>query len=141
MRYRTWLSLSIIATVIFLTDLQITSYAQGPAVPAVPTYRDCTQGITLDPNANVKLENARLRAIKFIDTTVAALSNAPAPGSIYETALNRHFVGPTAADRVTISDIYRQIKDTLAVRNYICNTPVICENGEYANWGGLSVWN
>ena len=141
MRYRTWISLSIIATVIILTDLQITSHAQGPAVPAVPTYRDCTQGITLDPNANVKLENARLRAIKFIDTTVTALSNAPAPGSIYETALNRHFVGPTAADRATISDIYRQIKDTLAVRNYICNTPVICENGEYANWGGLSVWN
>ena len=103
MRYRTWISLSIIATVIFLTDLQITSYAQGPAVPAVPTYRDCTQGITLDPNANVKLENARLRAIKFIDTTVGALSNAPAPGSIYEIALNRHFVGPTAADRATIS--------------------------------------
>ena len=133
--------LSIIAALFYLTDVQVMTYAQGTPAPSVPTYRDCTAGITLDANANVKLENARLRAIQYIDAARAVLPNAPDPGSIYETALNRHFVGPTAADRVTISDIYRQIKDTLAVRNYICNTSVICENGEYANWGGLSVWN
>jgi Lysine-specific metallo-endopeptidase len=138
-----WTALTIVAAaaLLLVTDVQVMSYAQGPAVPAVPTYRDCTPGITLDPNANLKLENARQRAIKFIDAARTVLSNAPAPGSLYETALNRHFVAPTAADRATISDHYKEIRDTLRVGNYICNTPVICENGEYANWGGLSVWN
>ena len=32
-------------------------------------------GITLDANANVKLENARLRAIQYIDAARVALSN------------------------------------------------------------------
>ena len=62
-----WIALSIIAALFFLTDVQVMIHAQEPAVRTVPTYRDCTQGITLDPNANVKLENARLRAIQYID--------------------------------------------------------------------------
>ena len=136
----TWIALSIIATFFFLTDVQLMSYAQGPAVPAVPTYRDCTPGITLDPNANLKLENARQRAIKFIDAARTVLSNAPAPGSIYEIALNRHFVAPTAADRATINDHYGDIRNTLRVGNYICNTPRICGT-EQAGWGGLTVFN
>ena len=70
----------------------------------------------------------------------AVLPNEPDPGSIYEIALNRHFVDPTVADRATISDNYRQIRDTLAVRNYICNTPNICGT-EQAGWGGLTVFN
>ena len=142
MRYRTWISLSIIATLFFLTDAQLMSNAQGPAAPAVPTYRDCTPGITLDPNANVKLENARQRAIKYIDTVLAALPNAPAPGSIYETALTRHFVAPTVADRATINANYERIRDTLVVRNYICNSPVICGTNAQASWGGIAHhWN
>jgi len=136
----TWIALSIIATLFFLTDAQLMSYAQGPAVPAVPTYRDCTPGITLDPNANLKLENARQRAIKYIDAARTVLSNAPAPGSIYEIALNRHFVSPTAADRATINDHYGDIRNTLRVGNYICNTPRICGT-EQAGWGGLTVFN
>ena len=133
----TWIALSIIATLFFLTDAQLMSYAQGPAVP---TYRDCTRGITLDPNANLKLENARQRAIKYIDAARTVLSNAPAPGSIYEIALNRHFVAPTAADRATINDHYGDIRNTLRVGNYICNTPRICGT-EQAGWGGLTVFN
>ena len=135
-----WIALSIIAALFFLTDVQVMTYAQGTPAPTVPTYRDCTAGITLDANANVKLENARLRAIQYIDAARAVLPNAPDPGSLYDIALNRHFVAPTAADRATISDNYRQIRDTLAVRNYICNTPNICGT-EQAGWGGLTVFN
>ena len=135
----TWIALSIIATLFFLTDVQVMSYAQGPTVPAVPKYRDCTPGITLDPDANLKLENARQRAIKYINAATNALQNAPDPGSKYEEALNRHFVNATAADRATISDNYRQILPTLRVQNYICNTPNICGT-EQAGWGGLTVF-
>jgi len=139
----TWIALSIIATLFFLTDAQFMSYAQGPAVPAVPTYRDCTPGITLDPNANLKLENARQRAIKYIDAARTVLSNAPAPGSIYEIALNRHFVAPTAADRATINDHYGDIRNTLRVGNYICNTPNICPGVDTQGaWAGITRdWN
>jgi hypothetical protein len=137
----TWIALCIFAAaaLLFVTDVQVMSYAQ---VPAVPTYRDCTPGITLDPNANLKLENARLRAITFINAATTALSNAPDPGSLYEIALNRHFVAPTAADRATIAAKYREILPTLKVQNYICNTPNICAINHYAAWGGLATsWN
>ena len=138
----TWLALSIVAAaaLLLVTDVQVVSYAQGPAVPAVPTYRDCTQGITLDPNANLKLENARLRAIKYIDAAMNALSTPPAIGSTVDIALDRHFVTPTDAERATISDHYKDIRDTLRVGNYICNTPRICGT-EQAGWGGLTVFN
>jgi len=138
----TWLALSIVAAaaLLLVTDVQVMSYAQGPAVPAVPTYRDCTQGITLDPNANLKLENARLRAIKYIDAAMNALSTPPAIGSTVDIALDRHFVTPTDAERATISDHYKDIRDTLRVGNYICNTPRICGT-EQAGWGGLTVFN
>jgi hypothetical protein len=139
-----WIALSIVAAaaLLLVTDAQLMSYAQVPAVPAVPTYRDCTPGITLDPDANLKLENARQRAIKFIDAARTVLANAPAPGSTYETALNRHFVAPTAADRATINDHYRDIRATLRVQNYICNTPVICGTNAQASWGGIvHHWN
>jgi hypothetical protein len=137
-----WIVLSIVAALFFLTDVQVVSYAQGPVVPVVPTYRDCTPGITLDPNANAKLENARQRAIKYIDGARAVLPSVPDPGSVYETALNRHFVNTTDADRDTINAHYRDIRATLAVKNYICNTPNICGNGPtQAAWGGLTVFN
>jgi hypothetical protein len=116
------------------------SYAQGPAVPAVPTYRDCTSGITLDPNANLKLENARQRAIKYIGAAINALSTPPVIGSTVDISLDRHFVTPTDAERAAISDHYRDIRDTLRVGNYICNTPRICGT-EQAGWGGLTVFN
>jgi hypothetical protein len=130
-----WIALIIIGSLFFFTDVQVMTFAQ---VPAVPAYRDCTPGITLDPSANLKLENARQRAIKYIDVARAALSAAPDPGSLYEIALNRHFVAPTDANRVTISNHYGDIRKTLVVKNYICNTPVICEDNEQASWGGLS---
>ena len=140
----TWLALSIVAAaaLLLVTDVQVMSYAQGPAVPAVPTYRDCTPGITLDPNANLKLENARQRAIKYIDAAINALSTPPFVGSTVDIALDRHFVTPTDAERATINDHYRDIRATLRVGNYICNTPNICAINHYAAWGGLATsWN
>ena len=141
----TWLALSIVAAaaLLLVTDVQVKSYAQGPAVPAVPTYRDCTPGITLDPNANLKLENARQRAIKFIDAAINALSTPPFVGSTVDIALDRHFVTPTDAERATINDHYGDIRDTLRVGNYICNTPNICPGVDTQGaWAGITRnWN
>ncbi|HTH20930.1 MAG TPA: hypothetical protein VL854_01820 [Nitrososphaeraceae archaeon] len=142
---RTWLALSIVAAaaLLLVTDVQVMSYAQGPAVPAVPRYRDCTPGITLDPNANLKLENARQRAIKFIDAAINALSTPPFVGSTVDIALDRHFVTPTDAERATINDHYGDIRDTLRVGNYICNTSNICPSVDTQGaWAGITRdWN
>jgi len=139
---KTWIVLSLIAILFFLTDVQVRSYAQGPAVPAVPTYRDCTPAITLDPNANLKMENARQRAIKFVGAAIDALSTPPVIGSTVDIALDRHFVTPTDAERAVINDHYRDIRATLAVKNYICNTSNICQVDWQAAWAGITRdWN
>jgi hypothetical protein len=61
------------------------------------------------------------------------LANAPAAGTTYATALARHFIAPTAAERATIAANYQQILGTLRVNNYICNSQNIC-GGEQAFW-------
>ena len=107
-----------------------------PAVqrqPAVPAYRDCTPSITGIADANEKFEAARLRAREYIGAARGALAAAPAAGTTYATALNRHFVAPAAADRASIEATYGQILGTLVVSNYICNSTNICGT-EQAFW-------
>ncbi|MGH7807801.1 MAG: eCIS core domain-containing protein [Thermodesulfobacteriota bacterium] len=98
---------------------------------AVPNFRDCTPAITGIADANERLEAARLRAREFIGAARRRLAAAPAPGTTYAAALNRHFIAPTAADRATIDANYSQILLSLRVPNYICNSENICE-GEQA---------
>lgn len=106
--------------------------ATAPAA-AAPAFRDCTEGITGITDANERLETARQRAREFVGAARRVLGAAPAAGTTYETALGRHFIAPTDANRATIEDTYRQILGTLVVRNYICNSQNICE-GEQAFW-------
>jgi hypothetical protein len=104
-----------------------------PVVPAVPAYRDCTAGITGVADPNERLENARLRAREYVGAAIRALGAAPVAGSTYATALNRHFINPTAAQRATILANFEQIRGTLRVGNYICNSNNICGT-EQAFW-------
>lgn len=107
--------------------------AAPAAEPEVPQYRDCTSGITGIDDANERMETARLRAREYVGAARGALANAPTAGSVYDTALGRHFIAPTAAQRATIEDNFRQILGTLVVRNYICNSDNICGT-EQAFW-------
>lgn len=100
---------------------------------AAPGYRDCSLAITGIADANDLLEAARLRAREYVGAARRALVNAPAPGSTYETALNRHFIAPAAAERAAIRDTYGQTLGTLRVDNYICNSQNICGT-EQAFW-------
>lgn len=118
-----------------LTHVVQQSGASHPPVQrqAVPNYRDCTPGITGIADSNERLEAARQRARDYVDVAIARLDNAPAAGSVYATALNRHFITPTDAERTQIRNTYRQIRQTLVVRNYICNSNRICGT-EQAFW-------
>lgn len=108
--------------------------AEALAEPAAaPAFRDCSERITGITDANERLETARQRAREFVGAARRALGAAPAAGTTYETALGRHFIAPSAAQRATIEDNYRQILGTLVVSNYICNSQNICE-GEQAFW-------
>lgn len=100
---------------------------------AVPNYRDCTPAITGIADANDRLEAARLRAVEYVGAAGRVLASAPAAGTTYATALNRHFIAPTAAQRATIAANYGQLLRTLRVSNYICNSQNICED-EQAFW-------
>jgi hypothetical protein len=99
----------------------------------VPHYRDCTAAITGVADADERLETARNRAREYVGAARRALAAAPAAGTTYATALNRHFIAPTAAQRATIEDTFRQIAGTLVVGNYICNSNNIC-GAEQAFW-------
>ncbi|MDJ0662505.1 MAG: DUF4157 domain-containing protein [Crocosphaera sp.] len=108
-----------------------------PAAPP-PAYRDCTPAITGVADANTKLENARQRAREFVGAAIRVLNNPPAAGTTYATALNRHFVTPGtgaagAATRTAIQATYQNIRGTLRVSNYICNSNNIC-GAEQAFW-------
>lgn len=112
--------------------------APAPAAPAAaaapaPEYRDCSEAITGVADANERLETARQRAREYVGAARRVLGAAPAAGTTYETALGRHFITPTDAQRATIEDAYRQILGTLVVRNYICNSQNICGT-EQAFW-------
>lgn len=107
--------------------------AAAAAPAAAPEYRDCTPGITGIDDANDRLETARQRARDYVGAARRALANAPTAGSVYETALGRHFIAPTDAQRTAIADTYRQINTTLVVSNYICNSQNIC-GAEQAFW-------
>ena len=112
---------------------RLQDYSKVQRQPVVPDFRDCTPEITGIPDANERLENARQRAREYIGAARRVLANAPAAGSTYATALNRHFINPTAADRAAIENTYSQILPTLVERNYICNSNNIC-GGEQAFW-------
>lgn len=109
--------------------------AAAPAAAPEPTpaYRDCTEAITGLPDANDRLETARQRAREYVGAARRALGAAPAAGTTYQTALGRHFIAPTNANRATIEATYSQILGTLIVRNYICNSRNICGT-EQAFW-------
>lgn len=108
------------------------------AVPAqaadpTPAFRDCSERITGIPDANERLETARGRAREFVGAARRTLAAAPAAGTVYDTALGRHFIAPSAAERTTIEANYGQILNTLVVGNYICNSNNIC-GAEQAFW-------
>jgi hypothetical protein len=105
----------------------------GGAPGVAPQYRDCTQAITGIADANQQLESSRQRARNFVSSAISRLNNAPAASTPYETALQRHFIAPTAADRATIQGSYRQIFAALTVNNFICNSGAICGT-EQAFW-------
>jgi hypothetical protein len=100
----------------------------GATAPAAPSYRDCTQDITGIADADERLESARTRARDFVQVAIAALDTEPAAGSKAATALARHFINPTDAERATIRDNYRKILVALRASNFMCNTQSLCGN-------------
>ena len=100
---------------------------------APPHYRDCVPTVTGVTDADERLEAGRQRARGFVGAARRALAGAPVAGSTYETALNRHFATPSAAERATILANFDQIAATLRVNNYICNSNNIC-GAEQAFW-------
>ncbi len=111
--------------------IQQTGQVQRQEAP--PTYRDCTARITGVSDANERLENGRQRARGFVGSAIRTLGAAPTAGSTYATALARHFINPTVAQRATILANFRSIRGTLRVSNYICNSQNICGT-EQAFW-------
>lgn len=100
---------------------------------AVPNYRDCTTAITGVADSNEQLEDARSRAREFVGAAIRRLASAPVAGSVYATALGRHFISPNAAQRAAILANFQSIRATLRVSNYICNSSNICGT-EQAFW-------
>ena len=108
--------------------------AQPVAEPAAaPAFRDCSERNTGITDANERLETARQRAREFVGAARRALGAAPAAGTTYATALARHFIAPTEANRTTIEGTYQQVQNALVVRNFICNSENIC-GAEQAFW-------
>lgn len=108
--------------------------AAAPAeAPATPAFRDCRESITGIADSNERLETARQRGREFVGAARRVLGAAPTAGTVYETALARHFIAPSDAQRATIADTFGQILNTLVVRNYICNSQNIC-GAEQAFW-------
>ncbi|MES2717463.1 MAG: hypothetical protein V4795_16985 [Pseudomonadota bacterium] len=107
--------------------------APTQAADPVPAFRDCSERITGIPDANQRLETARGRAREFVGAARRALAAAPTAGTVYDTALGRHFIAPGAAERTTIAASYGQILNTLVPGNYICNSNNIC-GSEQAFW-------
>lgn len=120
-----------------LTHVVQQNSTDGPPVlrreESPPNFRDCTPAITGVPDPNERLEEGRQRARGYVGAAIRALNSAPAAGSTYATALNRHFVNPTAAQRASIQNTYRQIMNRLGISNFICNSQNICQ-GEQAFW-------
>ena len=103
------------------------------AGPEPPEFRDCSLRNTGIDDANQRLETARQRARDYVGAARGVLGAAPAAGSVYATALARHFIAPSDAQRTAIDATYQQILGTLTVSNFICNSNNICE-GEQAFW-------
>lgn len=93
---------------------------------AAPTYQDCTESITGISNANQRLETARLHARDFVQVAIRAIGRAHPASSSDATALARHFINPTAAQRATIRDNYQGILAALNVENFVCSTQDVC---------------
>jgi hypothetical protein len=102
--------------------------------PTAPTFRDCTVTIAGRADANDILDAARRRARSFVFAARRALGAAPAAGTTYATAAQRHFVGPTAAQRTAIRARYQGILNNLRPANFICNTGRICDARDQAFW-------
>lgn len=98
-----------------------------------PNFRDCTTANTGQADPNTDLENARVRARQFVGTAIRNLGAAPAAGTTYATAAQRHFINPSAGQRATIQTTYRAILRNLRRSNFICNSGAICGT-EQAFW-------
>jgi len=106
-------------------------------LPPVPVggFRDCTATITGVPNSNAMINQARNRALQFVGAAISQLNSAPAAGSVYQTALVRHFANPNAVQRNTIRTRYIRMRAVLRNnRNFICNSASMCAPQDYAFW-------
>jgi hypothetical protein len=109
----------------------------GPAAPAapVPHFRDCVRTVTGRDDADAVLNAAVNRARDFVNTAIGLLQNAPAAGTVYETALTLHFGRPISAGaRARLRRVFQRILNNLVLANFICNTARLCNAGDQAFW-------
>jgi hypothetical protein len=100
------------------------------ATPRIPRFTNCNR------NQSARVETARDRANDYVDVAISRVRRAPRSGTTYATALNRHFISPTLAQRVGIQANYRQIRAELRRRNnFICDpTNATCGGATQAFW-------
>lgn len=105
---------------------------------AVPSYQNCTPMVTGRPNANERLEAARIRAIQYATDALRALQTPQAPGTIYDTALRRHFISPDSTQRGTLVQVYGNIMAWLGKRRkFVCGSRTDCGKSTAFHWGDI----
>ncbi len=108
--------------------------APAPAAP-VPHFRDCVRSVTGRDDSDAILNAAMNRARDFVNTAIGLLANAPAAGTVYETALATHFGAPlTAAARQRLRTVFQRILGNLIVPNFICNRTACSGRSTQAMW-------
>lgn len=113
---------------------QVVPAPPAPAAPA-PHFRDCVRSVTGRDDSDAILNAAMNRARDFVNTAIGLLANAPAAGTVYETALATHFGTPlTAAARQRLRAVFQRILGNLIVPNFICNRTACPSGRTQAMW-------
>ena len=91
--------------------------------PKDATYKDCTEATTTITSPQGALAPALARARAFVDGAICVLDRDPAgesKDSSYRIAQERHFLGPTKAQRAGLKNNFQAILEKLTPQNVRC---------------------
>lgn len=95
---------------------------QGGPDPVTGTFRNCSARTSGIADSAAVLDAAMGIARNAVSGAISALSAAPVAGSLYETALQRHFMASSESDRAGIAAKFRRILGDLSTRrNFVCD--------------------
>ena len=91
--------------------------------PKDASYKDCTEATTTIASPQGELAPALARARAFVDGAICVLDRDPAgesKDSSYRIAQERHFLGPTKAQRAGLKNNFQAILEKLTPQNVRC---------------------